>query len=653
MQERHWFDVALSSIGDAVITADLEGRITFMNPVAESLTGWSRHEAAGQALDQVFRIVNEETKAPVENPALRAMREGTIFGLANHTVLITRDGREIAIDDSGAPIRSDAGELLGAVLVFRDVSERRHAEEARALLAGIVDTSEDAIISKNLNAVVTSWNAAAERMFGYTAAEAIGQPIAALIVPPERRDEETMILTRLRGGERIEHFETERVAKDGRVVPISLTVSPVHNRQGEIIGTSKIARDITERLRDQAERAELLARERAARQLAEAASRAKDEFVAMISHEIRSPLNAILGWAQTLRHERGDAMAVERALDSIERNARTLAQLIDDLLDISRVITGKLQLKTRPVDVRRTLEAALESIRPAADAKLVAIDVQHEPRRTLVTGDPDRLQQILWNLLSNAVKFTPKHGHISVRIARLNSHLEISVRDSGQGIPADFLPYVFDRFTQANSGSTRAHGGLGLGLAIVRHLVELHGGSVSATSAGDGQGATFIIRLPVRAIEDDANDASSEKAASSVETLAFRSMPQGLRVMVVDDEQETRDLLSTVLQTHGADVHVCVSSAEALANIEVWKPNVLVSDIGMPLEDGYAFIRKVRKLSSDQRHVPAVALTAYARAEDRMQALGAGFDMHVPKPIEVAELLLVLAKLAGRHSRGE
>src|ERR1051325_11547270 len=328
---------------------------------------------------------------------------------------MTKDGREISIDDSGAPIRS-GGKLLGAVLVFRDITERRRAEQERALLAGIVDSSEDAIISKSLEGIVTSWNNSAERMFGWRADEAIGKSII-VIIPPELQDEETMILGRLRQGQRIEHFETVRVTKDGQRLNISLTVSPVRNKNGQIIGASKIARDITDRVRAEAERAMLLASERAARERAEAASRAKDEFVAMISHEIRSPLNAILGWSQMLRQGTLDKAAATNALESIERNARAQAQLVSDLLDISRVITGKLRINARPVDITTSLESALESIRPAAEAKQITITVEREPYGTVVTGDADRLQQVLWNLLSNAVKFTPRQGNVSVRIS--------------------------------------------------------------------------------------------------------------------------------------------------------------------------------------------------------------------------------------------
>jgi PAS domain S-box-containing protein len=643
-RQRKWFETTLSSIGDGVITADCDGRVTLLNPVAEQLTGWSSAEAKGQPLEKVFRILNEDTRAEVENPALCAIQEGVIFGLANHTILITRDGREIAIDDSGAPIKS-GGETLGAVLVFRDITERRRAEQERALLAGIVDSSDDAIVSKSLDGIITSWNRAAERMFGWTADEAVGESIT-IIIPPELLDEEKMILGRLRQGQRIDHFETVRVTKDGHRLNISLTVSPVRNKHGEIIGASKIARDVTSRVRAEEERATLLASERAARERAEAASRAKDEFVAMISHEIRSPLNAILGWSQMLRQGSLDKRATANALESIERNARAQAQLVSDLLDISRVITGKLRINARPVDIATSVESALEAIRPAADAKQITIAVEREPYATVVTGDADRLQQVFWNLLSNAVKFTPRNGRVEVKISRSDSQLGIAVSDTGAGVSPEFLPYIFNRFTQADTTSARQHAGLGLGLAIVKHIVELHGGVVTAESEGLGKGTTFRITLPVRALQRDGIEPPAQQVA--VNALTEEITLSEVRVLVVDDEAETRDLLQIMLTAHGAEVMTSSSAGEALARLDHSRPDILVSDIGMPVLDGYAFIKRVRALDSSQRDIPAIALTAYARAEDRMRALAAGFQMHVPKPVEASELVMVIASLVKR-----
>jgi PAS domain S-box-containing protein len=367
--------------------------------------------------------------------------------------------------------------------------------EARALLASIVDSSDDAIISKNLDGIITSWNAGAERVFGYAAEEAIGRSIT-LIIPHERLNEETEILRRLRQGQSIEHFETQRLTKDGRHVSISLTVSPVRNRQGIVIGASKIARDITDRVRADEERARLLASEQAARAQAEEANRAKDQFLATVSHELRTPLNAILGWAEMLDQTSSMDARATKGLRSILRNTRTLAQLVDDLLDVSRMIGGKMRLDVIAMDLGGVIEAAVEAVLPAASSKDIGIHVVVDPAARAMVGDPTRLQQAVWNLLSNAVKFTPRGGRVDVSTRVDEDAIELAVTDSGIGIDATFLPCVFDRFRQADSSSTRAQGGLGLGLAIVRHLVELHGGTVRAESDGRDAGTRFVIQLP-------------------------------------------------------------------------------------------------------------------------------------------------------------
>lgn len=643
---QQWLQVTLASIGDGVITIDAEGKVTFLNPVAEKLTGWPSDEARGLPLDTVFKIINEDSRTVVENPAIRALREGVVFGLANHTILLTRDGKEIAIDDSGAPIKI-ADSLHGAILVFRDVGEQRQGERARALLAGIVNSSDDAIVSKTLDGTITSWNAAAERMFGYTAEEAVGQSIT-LIIPKDRLDEETLILSKLRRGERIDHFDTIRVTKDGKFKNISLTVSPVRDSAGNIIGASKIARDITDRMRSEEERIRLLKSETAARMKAEAASRAKDEFLAMISHEIRSPINAILGWSQLLEQGNLDEVSVKRATATISRNARAQVQLLSDLLDISRVITGKLKLNTRPVDVRISLDAAIESVRSAADAKSISIAVSQKDKQAVVTADADRLQQVFWNLLANAVKFTPTDGTISVVVKRSGSGVAIQVKDGGIGIKREFLPYVFDRFSQADASSTREHGGLGLGLAIVRHLVELHGGLVHAASEGENKGATFTVTLPIRALKEAPSPEIADLNLEGLTEFAQQFTLNGLKILVVDDEPEARELLATMLQLRGAEVQTCGSAAESLPVIEEWEPSVVVSDISMPIEDGYSLIKKIRRMPNAQK-LPAVALTAYARPQDRMRALAAGFNMHVSKPVEAGELVMVIASLCDRR----
>jgi PAS domain S-box-containing protein len=1134
-----WWRVTLSSIGDAVVVTDAKGRVAFMNPVAESLTGWNSQEAKSRPLDEVFPIINELSRASVTNPVDEVLRTGAVVELANHTILRAKNGSEVPIDDSAAPIKDEQGNIFGVVLVFRDITERQRAAATRRQLSAIVESSDDAIISKNLDGIITSWNKAAERIYGYTAAEVLGQPVSILIppdrvdeipailerlrhgeriehyetvrrrkdgtpidvsltispikdneghvigaskiarditerkqaetaraylaaiiasaddaiisktlesvitswnqaaeqmfgytaaeaigqqiyliIPPERHAEETQILERLKRGKRVDHFETVRRRKDGTLIDVSLTISPIKNSEGQIIGASKIARDISERKRAEQEREELLARERRARQRfaflaqatellsstldyettlknlaqlvvpqfadwcgvdilaedgsiqrvtvahqdpdkiafaeevarryppdpesprgvpqvlrtgqpelypeipdellvksasdaehlellravglksgmivplvargrtlgaltfvngesdrryaqedldfaqdlarraalavdnarlyqetqhalrereevlqlhrsveerlsvlveasntllgrmrleevqqavieiagrliaadayavwrkdlrtdiwrvataiglsaefqdavpsdrdsaaarlegplaiesvqdvpwlahrqaayqlegiesllalplrlhgevassitfyyrnphhfsemeirvatalanlaaaalgtaelyqdqsrlrseAEEANRLKDEFLATVSHELRTPLNSMFGWIRMLRAGRVNEADKARALEIIDRNAQAQAQIIEDILDMSRIITGKLRLDLQPVELPLVIEAAVDSIRPAAEAREIKLQVLLDTKAGPVLGDPNRLQQIIWNLLSNSVKFTPKGGRVRVQLERINSHVEITVADTGHGISPEFLPHVFDRFRQADSSNTRAHGGLGLGLAVVRHLVELHGGTVSAASAGEGQGATFTVRLPLTVVRDTPDRLPSRAkelfgdAREASWTLALPPDLTGVRVLIVDDEADARELLTAVIGQCGAEVAVAASAMEGLDTVREWQPQVIVSDIGMPDEDGYNFIRRVRTLPPEAGgNTPAAALTAYARMEDRVRALSAGYQTHVAKPVDPAELAAVVASLAGRTGR--
>jgi len=386
---------------------------------------------------------------------------------------------------------------------------------------------------------------------------------------------------------------------------------------------------------------------------AEESSRLKEEFLATISHELRTPLSAILGWARMLRLGQLSPENVAKALDTIERNARAQAQLVDDLLDVSRIITGKLRMDVRPADPNAFIDAAVEAVRPAAEAKGVRVQKVVDTGLLSIPGDPVRLQQVVWNLLSNAIKFTPREGRVQIRSERVNSHLEIVVSDTGQGIAPDFLPHVFDRFRQADQKTSRQHGGMGLGLAIVRHLVELHGGTVRADSEGEGRGATFTVMLPISPVYQV--DTSGSRVHPSARDLLpppdSTDRLDGLRILVVDDEGDTRDLLKQGLEYCGATVKVADSAGEAMDLMKTSIPDVLISDIGMPGTDGYDFIRQVRKLSRQRGgKVAAIALTAYTRIEDRLQALRAGYDMHVPKPVELTELVAVAASLARRSS---
>jgi len=500
-------------------------------------------------------------------------------------------------------------------------------------------------VSKDLQGIVQSWNAGAERMFGYTAEEMIGRSVTVLF-PPDRPDEEAGILARLRRGERVDHFETVRRTRDGRLIDVSVTISPIRDASGRIVGASKVARDITERRRGEVERDRLLAAERSARAMAEHHSRMKDEFLATLGHELRTPLNAILGWAHLIRKKTEPGADIEQGLTVIERNARLQAQLIEDLLDMSRIIAGKLRLDVQPVDVPAVVLAALEAVRPAADAKGVRIQEKIDPHGGTVSGDPNRLQQVVWNLLSNAVKFTPRGGRVAVSVEPTESHVRITVSDTGEGIDPAFLPLVFDRFRQADASTTRQHGGLGLGLAIVRHLVELHGGTVEAVSEGKGRGAVFAVNLPLRATTG--GRALQSGPAEGTGGPARVSLA-GLTVMVVDDEADSCELLRRVLAEAGASVCVAGSVSDAVAAFDGCRPDVIVSDIGMPGEDGYALLRKIRARSSAAGgRTPAIALTAFARPEDRRQALLTGFQMHVSKPVEPAELIAAIASVTNR-----
>jgi PAS domain S-box-containing protein len=728
--------------------------------------------------------------------------------------------------------RDQPADLIDTDIAQEPLLNLRSPGLAGYWLSAIIGSADDAIISKTLDGVITSWNAGAERIFGYTAEEVIGKPIAILI-PPDHINEEPAILARLRAGERIEHYETVRQRKDGTLVDISLTVSPITDASGTVIGASKIARDISERRRAQealAEQTEILEtvnklaqtlageleghkvvqaitdaateitearvgsffynvldeqgksnllyavsgvepegfthfpmlrnteifsptfkgegtvliddvkkdprygknspyfgmadghlpvnsylavpvisrsgevygglffghedegfftervariveglagqaaiamdnarlyeaaqRARAEAELAaeinerlyrqaEESSRLKEEFLATISHELRTPLNAILGWSRMLRTGLDPADAA-KALDTIERNARAQAQLIDDLLDVSRIITGKLRMDVRPSDPNAFIEGAIEAVKPAAEAKGVRVQKIMDTGVVTVPGDPVRLQQVVWNLLSNAIKFTPRGGQVQVRMERVDSHLEIVVSDTGQGIPTAFLPHVFDRFRQADQRTTRQHGGMGLGLAIVRHLVELHGGSVFAASPGEDQGSIFRVRLPIIPVyQTEGTSGRVHPTARDLTTpVDCPDRLDGLAVLVVDDEHDTLELLKAGLTQCGAEVVVAGSVAEAFKAIQARTPDVLISDIGMAGEDGYDLIRRLRGLPSEAGgRVPAVALTAYARVEDRLQALRAGYQMHVPKPVELAELVTVIASLVQR-----
>jgi PAS domain S-box-containing protein len=633
---------AHARITDCFVAVDKDFRYTHVNPAAEKFLGRPASEMLGR---RIWDLFPQTVGSDYDREFRRAMELQTPVEF--ETASRTAPGRTLHVRAYPSPD--------GLSVHFRDVTDARGDEAARSELAAIVESSDDAIIGLSLDGTVRSWNEAARRLYGYEAGEVVGNPIT-LLVPSDRVREEDEILQRLRRGERVAHYETVRVAKGGRRIDVSLTVSPVRDAAGNVVGASKTARDITER---KAAREAQLAAERAARAEAERVSRMKDEFLATLSHELRTPLNAILGWSQILRAGEPSRDDLVQGLETIERNARAQTRLIEDLLDMSRIISGKVRLDVQAVDLAGVIDAAVETVRPAAEAKGVRLRKVLDPHAGPVRGDPGRLQQVVWNLLTNAIKFTPRDGRVEVALERVSSHLEVSVSDTGVGIHPDFLPHVFERFRQGDASTTRSHGGLGLGLSIVKNLVELHGGTTRAKSPGEGRGATFIVHLPLsaaRLTEPDRQHPTSPRAVGPLAPgVPPRDAPDlaGLKVLLVDDEPDARVLITRVLADSRASVVAAASAAEALEALDRDRPHVLVSDIGMPGVDGYEFIRRVRtRPDASGAALPAVALTAFARPEDRLRALHAGYQMHVAKPVEPAELLAVVASLTGRLRAG-
>jgi PAS domain S-box-containing protein len=539
VEQRERFRVTLASIGDAVITTDREGRVTFLNPPAQTLTGWTAAEALGQPLEQVFRLVDEDSRQPVTSASEKVLRTPPGVGLTNHTALLSRDGSEHPIADSAAPILDDQKVVWGAVHVFRDISSER---------------------------------------------------LGALEQQAAERDRE-----------------------------------------------------------------QLLESERAARTEAERATRLKDEFVATLSHELRTPLNAILGWTQLLRRNSDrDPSSLARGLEVIERNTRLQAQLISDLLDVSRIVSGKLRLELELVDLAAVIEAAVETVRAAAEPKGVEIRRVIDPAVPALVGDHARLQQIVWNLLSNAIKFSDQGGVVSVTLARQDVAAVLTVSDHGVGIKPEFVPFLFDRFRQADGSTSRRFGGLGLGLAIVKQLTELHNGIVSVESGGEGQGATFTVRLPLGVAREESPAERTAGGRGPLGTDAARQL-EGITVLVVEDDEDTRELVNRLLAECGARVLTASSAASALERFEADSPDILISDIGLPGEDGYSLITRIRNLDgAGGSRVPAIALTAFARSEDRTRALQAGFQAHLAKPVEPVELVATVASFASMlRSRGQ
>ncbi|MGE5059679.1 MAG: PAS domain S-box protein, partial [Betaproteobacteria bacterium] len=618
--------ITLESIGDGVIATDAEGRVSFANPVAQRLLGYPAEQTVGRPLRDVFNIVNEFTREPVENPVERVLRDRQVVGLSNHTILIRPDGVEIPIDDSAAPIQDHEGALAGVVLVFRDISESRRAEKSHATLAAIVQSSDDPIISKDLNGRIMTWNFAAERLFGYREDEVIGQSIT-LIIPPDRLDEEVEILRRIRQGERMEHYETVRMRKDGTAVEISLTVSPVKAADGSIIGASKIVRDITERRRFE-------------RQLREA-DRQKDHFIAILAHELRNPLSPIQNTIKVLQLERSDDRDLLHYCDLIEKETKHINRLLGDLLDSSRITQGKLFLQKERLDLSSAVNRAVEASRPAIDEAglKLAVDLPSQP--LIVEADPMRLAQVFSNLLNNAAKFTESGGAIRITTEHQGNRAVVRVKDSGIGIAPELMPKIFEMFVQGETVMERRHGGLGLGLTLARDIVEFHGGTIEVKSDGLGHGSEFAVSLPLAALP---RPIESSRAAAI--KMAAASVPR--RIVIVDDSKNQVLSLERLFKRMGHDVRVAYDAAGAVQVMEEFLPDFALIDIGLPGVNGYDLARRLRE-QAQFRNVTLIAQTGWGREEDRNQARAAGFDYHLVKPIDHQRLAEILTNPGSRR----
>lgn len=530
-----------------------------------------------------------------------------------------------------------------------------------AVLRWMQDLSPQGILMTDAELNIVGWNQWLEGHTGKTASEIVGQNLLTAFPELVERGLHRYYEWTLEGQVRVLSqrlhgylLAMPAPAKENNAVRMqqSARISPL-NHEGRVIGTLTIIEDVTERVFREAElhaqieaRSLLLASEKSAREEAEKANRLKDDFLATVSHELRSPLTAMLGWANILLTRELDAETRTRAIETIHRNAEAQHQLISDLLDVSRIISGKLRLNVGTIELKPIIEAAMDSVRPAAAAKNIKLESSIGAEANVISGDADRLHQVIWNLLTNAIKFTPKEGHVRVKVEKVGSDLELTVTDSGIGISKDFLPYVFDRFRQGDAATNKLHGGLGLGLSIVRQLIELHGGTVRVESEGEGKGATFIVSLPISSVAIDENTAEPEHVARAENTIDYRKMFEGLRALVVDDETDTLDLLKRMLADIGFEVIASSSASEALNALEKFLPYVLVSDVGMPLEDGFSLISKVRALPPERGgRTPAIALTAYVRGVDRQRALNSGFQAHLAKPVNAEELISVLTQI--------
>lgn len=617
-----------------IVEIEPDCTVRLWNPAAARVFGWRAEEAIGRPLP----IVSEEKLGECLTVRNAVVRGESFWGV--ETYRLKRDGSPIDVMISAAPLHSQSGEVTSMLLMFNDVTEQKRVQDAlrqsESKFRMIVESAKDfAIITLDLDGRITSWNAGAQRILQYEESEIVGQTDHVIFTPEDQADQapEQEVNEALTTGRALN--ERWHVRKDGSQFWGSGLVMPLLDEAGEIEGFLKIMQDKTEQRQTQeALKLAALALDRA--------NRIKDEFLAVLSHELRTPMNPILGWTKLLKSGRCDPPKARQAIEIIERNAELQIQLIEDLLDVSRILSGKFTLNANVIDLCTVVSAAIDTVNLAATAKGIDIQMQLPSRVLQARGDAGRLQQVVWNLLSNAVKFTPNNGRVEVRVQRIDDRACIQITDTGKGIIPEFLPHVFEYFRQEDSSTTRKFGGLGLGLAIVRQIVELHGGTVSVQSPGEGQGATFTVKLPLIEVTEQPSQSTSRES-NSLPDLPL----SGIRAIVVDDEVDSRDFVAFALAQDGAEVKTASSGIAAIDLLASFNPDVLISDIGMPHLDGYELVQKIRKMPGGQEII-AIALTAYASETDQKKAIASGFQQHLSKPINPDQLLATVIELSRR-----
>ena len=635
--QRERLRVTLASIGDGVITTDTRGVITYINPEGEQLTGWTSSEAMGLPIGQVFHLTDEQTGERVDDPVERSLREGVTASLTQHSILRARDGKERPIDDSAAPIRGGHGQLLGCVLVFRDIRDRRRLEQetldrlaAARFLASMVESSNDGIISISLEGVILSWNAAARRLFQYTEEETVDKHIS-IILPDDRADEEEQFLKRLLRGERVEHFETVRVRRDGKPIHVSLTLSPIVDESGTIVGVSKTARDITDRKEAEERIYSLLTQ-------LKTADRRKDEFLAMLAHELRGPLAPLHNMLELMKRSADDPQLLRAAHGTMERQLAQLVRLVDDLIEVSRITRDRIELRRERIDLALVIHQATETCDELARAAHHRVRLTLPAEPVIFDADPVRLAQVFGNILNNSCKYTPSGGEIRVTVERTADQATVTIADTGMGIPSDRLASIFGMFEQVDQTLGRSQGGLGIGLALVKRLVEMHGGTVEAFSEGEGLGSMFVVKLPlVIAAEGD----SFAPAARAPASFTPRT------ILVVDDNKDSAQSLAMLLRVTGHTVHTVQDGIQAVESAESLRPEVILLDIGLPRLSGHEACRRIRQAPWG-RSMLVIAMTGWGQEDDRRKSQQAGFDHHMVKPADFVLLTKLLEELPPR-----